>query len=66
MWKEYKKKWLNEEYKWSGELNVKKNEEPCERVSEKAVVEALNLMKDGKEAGPTEVTSELLKSVKMR
>ena len=33
---------------------------PCEKVSVKAVTKALNLMKTGKAAGPSDVTSEVL------
>ena len=43
--------------KINGVLNVEKNEGPCEKVLVKAVVEALNLMKAEKPAGPSGVTS---------
>ena len=49
IWKEHQEKLLNEENERSGELSVK------------AVMEALNLMKLRKAAGPSGVTSELLK-----
>ena len=64
VWKEYEEKLLNKENKWRGELNVKKNEVPCEKVSVKAIVETLNLVKAGNVAGPSGVTFELLKVCK--
>ena len=53
MRKEYEEKLLNEKNKWSGELNVEKNEGPSERGSVKAVMEAINLIKINKAAGPS-------------
>ena len=41
-------------------------EEPCEELSVKSVTEALNLMKAGKAARPSGVTSALRKCVKTR
>ena len=61
VWKEYEEKLLNEENEWSGQLNVEKNEGPCEKMSVKAVVEALNLIKAGKATAPSRIASELLK-----
>ena len=40
---------------------LKKNEEPSGKASVETVTESLNLTKTGKAAGPSGVTSELLK-----
>ena len=58
--KEYGEKLLNGENELSGELNVeKKHEGPCEKVSVKAVTEAIDFIKTKKTAGPSGVASEL-------
>ena len=59
-----KEKLLTEENEWSGEINVEKNEGPCEKVSVKAITKALNLMKTRKATGTSGVTFELLKECK--
>ena len=64
VWKEYEEKLLNEKNVRSIELNIGKNEGPCEKVSVETVTEALNLMKMGKAAGPSDVTPDLLKASK--
>ena len=38
----------NEETEWSKQLNLEKNQGPCEKVSVKADMEALNLIKNQK------------------
>ena len=48
----------------SGELNVQINEGPCSRVSAKALVRALNVVKATKAAGSRGTRSELLKVFK--
>ena len=64
MQREYKEKQLNEENKWSRESNVKKNEGPFQKVSVKAVVKALNPMKEEKVAAPSGIMYNLLKECK--
>ena len=61
VWKEYEEILLNEENEWSNDLKMAKVEGPCENVSVEAVMEALNLMNAKKAAGPSGVTSDLLK-----
>ena len=62
--KEYEEKLLNQENKKSRDLKMVKVEEPCEKVFIEEVMKALNLINARKVAGPSGVTSELLKVCK--
>jgi len=59
--KEYPEELLNQENEWGAILEVIKNKGPCENVTLEAVLEAFRFMKNGKVAGPSGVTSDLLK-----
>ena len=60
MWKKYEQEILNEEKKWNEKLIADKNKEPCQKVTENNVLEALCCMKTGKAKGPSRVTSDLV------
>ena len=55
--KDYEEKLLNEENDWSKGLKVEKNEKVSEKTSVKAVTISLHLMKAGKDAGLSGITS---------
>ena len=61
IWKDY------EENEWSGQLNVEKQTKGHIKVSVKrSSYGSTNLMKTGKAAGLSGITSDLLKCIKMR
>ena len=51
LWKEHMKKIMNEENEWDQIVRADMVEGPVERVTDEEVMEALNKMKLGKEAG---------------
>ena len=60
VWKDHMEKIMNEENEWDQIVEAKVVEGPVDRVSRDEVVKALEEMKVGKAAGPSEVCLEML------
>ena len=62
-WKQYMEKLMNEENEWDNDISSVRREGPACRISEGEVRRALSQMKGGKATGPSEVGTELIRSV---
>ena len=62
IWKEYMEKLLNEENEWDQYVSCEKKEGPHCWISKEKVRKALQKMKNGKAAGPSNVLSKMLKA----
>ena len=60
VWKEHMEKIMNEENEWDQKTEADVVEGPVERVSREEVVKAMEEMKTGKAAGPSEVGIEMI------
>ena len=60
LWKEHMKKIMNVENKWDQMVEVDMVEGPVEGVTDEEVMEAMNKMKLGKAAGPSEVSMDMV------
>ena len=60
IWKEHMEKIMNEENAWDHKVDTAMVEGPAEKVSRKEVREAIRKMKQGKAAGLSEVTTEMI------
>ena len=60
IWKEHMEKIMNEENAWDHRVDAAMVEGPVKKVSRKEVREAIRKMKQGKAAGLSEVTTEMI------
>ena len=60
LWKEHMKKIMNVENEWDQMVEVDMVEGPVEGVTDEEVMEAMNKMKLGKAAGPSEVNMNMI------
>ena len=60
IWKEHMERIMNEENAWDHKVDAAMVEGPVEKVSRKEVREAIRKMKQGKAAGLSEVTTEMI------
>ena len=60
IWKEHMERIMNEENAWDHKMDAAVIEGPVEKVSHKKVREAIRKMKQGKAAGLSEITLELI------
>ena len=60
LWKEYVEKIMNVENEWDQMVEADVVEGPVEGVSDEEVMEAINKMKLGKAAGPSEVNKDMI------
>ena len=60
LWKEHKEKTMNVENEWDQMVEVDMVEGPMEGVTDEEVIEAMNKMKLGKTAGPSEVNMDMI------
>ena len=60
LWKKHKKKIMNVENEWDQMVEADMVEGPVEEVTDKEVMEAMNKMKLGKAAGPSEVNMGMI------
>ena len=60
IWKEHMEKIMNEENAWDHKVDAAMVEGPVKKVSRKEVREAIRKMKQGKAAGLSEVTTEMI------
>ena len=60
LWKEHMEKIMNVENEWDQMVEVDMIEGPVEGVTDEEVMEAMNKMKLGKEAGPSEVNMDMI------
>ena len=60
LWKEYMEKIMNVENEWDQMVEADMVEGPVEGVTDEEVMEAMNKMKLGKAAGPSEVNMDMI------
>ena len=60
VWKEHMKKIVNEENEWDHMVETDVVEGPVEKVARNEIVEAIQGMKSGKAAGPSEVSMKMV------
>ena len=60
LWKEHMKKIMNVENEWDQMVEADMVEGPVEEVTDEEVMEAMNKMKLGKAAGPSEVNMDMI------